>query len=89
MGDEVIEAQTIDISSDAVLLGGDAFPSGTDVHVEIELAGLGWQRLAAAVVRRQTAGADGVHLAATFAEAASTGGREAISAFVRRHLGAR
>ena len=82
----MIEARTIDISNDAVLVGGEDFPSATEVHIEIELAELGWQRLAAAVVRRQTVGAGGVRMAATFAGAATTGGREAIAEFVQRHL---
>lgn len=86
MGDEVIEAQTIDMSHDAVLIDGDAFPAGTDFHIEIELSDSGWQRLAAEVVRRHPASPDGTRLAATFAEAASSGGREAIAAFLQRHI---
>jgi len=85
VGDEIIDAETIDISHDAVLIGGDDFPSGTEVHIEIELAELGWQRLAADVVRRGSQG-DNDHLAATFAEAAASGGRSAIQEFLRRHM---
>lgn len=86
VGDDVIDAQTIDISHDAVLIGGDDFPSGSEVYIEIELAELGWQRLAADVVRRQEVGDEGVQMAATFADAATAGGRDAINAFLRRHL---
>lgn len=82
----MIEAQTIDISHDAVLVAGEDFPPASEVHIEIELEELGWQRLAAAVVRRQAVGTDGVRMAATFADAATAGGREAIAAFVQRHL---
>jgi hypothetical protein len=85
VGDEVIDAETIDISHDAVLIGGDDFPSGTEVHIEIELAELGWQRLAADVVRQGSQG-DSDHLAATFADAAAGGGRSAIQEFLRRYL---
>lgn len=87
VGDDVIDAQTIDISHDAVLIGGDDFPSASEVYIEIELAELGWQRLAADVVRRQDGGDDGVQMAATFADAATVGGRDAITAFLKRHLG--
>lgn len=86
VGDDVIDAQTIDISNDAVLIGGEDFPSGTEVYIEIELAELGWQRLAADVVRRHEVGDEGVRMAATFADAATAGGRDAINAFLRRHL---
>lgn len=86
VGDEVIDAQTIDISHDAVLIGGDDFPSASEVHIEIELAELGWQRLAADVVRRQELGDEGTRMAATFAGAATTGGREAIHSFLKRHI---
>lgn len=86
VGDDVIDTQTIDISHDAVLIGGDDFPSANEVHIEIELAELGWQRLAADVVRRQEIGNVGVRMAATFAEAATGGGRTAIAAFLARHL---
>ncbi len=86
VGDDVIDAQTIDISHDAVLIGGDDFPSANEVYIEIELAELGWQRLAADVVRRNDVGDDGVQMAATFAGAATSGGRDAISAFLKRHL---
>ena len=86
VGDDVIDAQTIDISHDAVLIGGDDFPSASAVHIEIELAELGWQRLAADVVRRNENADGGVHMAATFADAATAGGRDAINAFLKRHL---
>ncbi len=84
-GDRIIDAETIDISSDAVLIGGEDFPSAQEVHIEIELAELGWQRLAADVVRRGNQG-DTAHLAATFADAATSGGRSAINEFLHRHL---
>ncbi len=86
VGDDVIDAQTIDMSHDAVLIGGEDFPSASEVYIEIELAEMGWQRLAADVVRTHQDGG-GVQLAAIFADAATTGGRDAISAFLRRHLG--
>ena len=86
VGDDVIDAQTIDISHDAVLIGGEDFPSAREVFIEIELAELGWQRLAADVVRRQDDEDEGVRMAATFADAATAGGRDAISAFLKRHL---
>lgn len=86
VGDDVMDAQTIDISRDAVMIGGDDFPSASEVHIEIELAELGWQRLAADVVRRNDTGDGWVHLAATFADAATAGGRDAINAFLKRHL---
>jgi hypothetical protein len=86
VGDDVIDTRTIDISHDAVLIGGEDFPSANEVHIEIELAELGWQRLAAEVVRRQAIAEGGIHMAATFAEAATSGGRRAIAAFLARHL---
>lgn len=85
VGDEVVDAETIDISHDAVLIGGEDFPSGSEVHIEIELAELGWQRLAADVVRRGNQG-DADHLAATFADAATGGGRAAIQEFLHRYM---
>ncbi len=89
VGDDVIDAQTIDLSHDAVLLGGDDFPSAREVFIEIELAELGWQRLPADVVRRATDDGDAMQMAATFADAATTGGRDAIRAFLDQHMGAR
>lgn len=88
VGDDVIDAQTIDLSHDAVLIGGEDFPSAGEVYIEIELAELGWQRLPADVVRRAE-GDDNLHLAATFADAAASGGREAIRAFLAQHMGGR
>jgi hypothetical protein len=87
VGDDVIDAQTIDLSHDSVLIGGEDFPSADEVYIEIELAELGWQRLPAEVVRR--AEGDENHLAATFADAAASGGREAIRAFLAQHMGGR
>jgi PilZ domain len=86
VGDDVIDAQTIDISNDAVMIGGEGFPSAGEVFIEIELAELGWQRLAADVVRSGESGDEGVRMAATFADAATAGGRDAISAFLKRHI---
>ncbi|MCU0308381.1 MAG: PilZ domain-containing protein [Thermoleophilia bacterium] len=81
-GEETAEASTLDLSAGGVLLGGDDFPSGTQVRIEIELAEMGWHAIDAEVVRTQAGEGGGTHLAARFAEIATLGGREAIHAFL-------
>lgn len=83
-GDTVVEAECVNLSEGGVLLAGAAFPSASQVRIEIELAELGWQALDADVVRR--AAGDPPALAASFAAAATEGGREAIRAFFQAHL---
>jgi len=83
VGDRTVEAETVNISRDGVLLGADELPEGARVHVEILLEDHGWQRLEADVVRRSPASGDGVaKLAARFAQVASDGSRDAIRAFL-------
>jgi ribosomal protein S18 acetylase RimI-like enzyme len=79
-GDEVVDAQSVNLSEGGILLAGADFPSASQVRIEIELAELGWHALEAEVVRHG-GGRGGDTLAARFAEAATEGGREAIRAF--------
>ena len=83
-GTTVVEAEAINLSEGGVLLAGAGFPSAAQVKIEIELAELGWQALDAQVVR--VTGGDPPALAASFAAAATEGGREAIRTFFRTHL---
>ncbi|HWH13689.1 MAG TPA: PilZ domain-containing protein [Miltoncostaeaceae bacterium] len=81
------EVATVDLSEDGVLLSGADFPSATRVRLEIELAELGWRSLVADVVRREERGQGaGERLAATFARAATEGGRSAIREFFAARL---
>jgi len=80
------EVATVDLSEDGVLLSGDDFPSATRVRLEIELAELGWRSLVADVVRHEERSAGGEQLAASFARAATEGGRSAIRAFFANRL---
>jgi ribosomal protein S18 acetylase RimI-like enzyme len=79
-GDEVVDAQSVNLSEGGILLAGADFPSSSQVRIEIELAELGWHALDAEVVRHGE-GLGGDTLAARFAEAATEGGRDAIRAF--------
>jgi hypothetical protein len=79
-GDEVVDAQSVNLSEGGILLAGADFPSASQVRIEIELAELGWHALDAEVVRHGE-GLGGDTLAARFAEAATEGGRDAIRAF--------
>lgn len=83
-GDEVVAAQSVNLSEGGVLLAGADFPSAAQVRVEIELAEMGWHALDAEVVRLDDR--PGGTLAARFAEAATGGGREAIRAFFQSRL---
>lgn len=83
-GDDVVEAQSVNLSEGGVLLAGADFPSSRQVRIEIELAEMGWHALDAEVVRRDER--SGGTLAARFAEAATEGGREAIRAFFSSRL---
>jgi hypothetical protein len=85
-GGTVVEAHSVNLSEGGVLLAGADFPSASQVRIEIELAELGWQALDARVVRRFEG--EPPALAASFASAATEGGREAIRAFFRAHLSA-
>lgn len=82
--DAVLDVETVNISIDGLLVRGDNLGAEDTVDVEIDLHDMGWQRLPARVVRTSD---DGGHLAARFADAASSGGREAIQAFLQRYLG--
>lgn len=84
--DDVIEAQSINLSEGGILLAGSDFPSASQVRIEIELAELGWHTLEAEVIRLEDR--PGGALAARFAEAATEGGRAAIRAFFTERLGA-
>jgi len=84
VGDETVEAQSVNLSEGGILLAGTDFPSASQVRIEIELAEIGWHSLDAEVVRLDEGGA----LAARFAEVATEGGREAIRAFFAARLGA-
>lgn len=82
-GQSVVEVETINMSVDGVLVQGEEL-AGTDaVDLEIDLPEVGWRRLAAEVVRTSQ---DGEQLAARFADAASSGDREAIGAFLAQYL---
>lgn len=83
-GSTVVDAEAVNLSEGGVLLEGADFPSASQVRIEIELAELGWQALDARVVRRQEG--EPPALAASFAAAATEGGRQAIRAFFRKHL---
>lgn len=82
VGDDAVEAQSVNLSEGGILLAGTDFPSATQVRIEIELAEIGWHSLDADVVRLEGGGA----LAARFAEVATEGGREAIRAFFAARL---
>jgi c-di-GMP-binding flagellar brake protein YcgR len=83
-----VEAQSVNISEGGVLLAGSDFPTGSVVRLEIELAEMGWHALDAEVVRRGDAPGGGKALAASFASAATEGGRDAIRAFFASRLSA-
>lgn len=82
--DAIVDVETVNLSVDGLLVRGDNLDADTDYDIEIDLHDMGWQRLSAEVVR---ASDDGDHLAARFADAASSGSREAIQAFLNRYLG--
>jgi hypothetical protein len=84
-GDEVVAAQSVNLSEGGILLAGADFPSAAQVRIEIELAEMGWHALDAQVVRRSPG--DAGALAARFAEAATEGGRAAIREFFASRLG--
>lgn len=84
-GDDVVAAQSVNLSEGGILLAGADFPSATQVRIEIDLAEMGWHALDAEVVRRSSG--DSSALAARFAEAATEGGREAIREFFASRLG--
>lgn len=86
-GDAEVEAQSVNISEGGVLIAGTDFPDGALVRLEIELAEMGWHALDARVVRRDPAPGGGEALAASFASAATEGGREAIRFFFAARLG--
>lgn len=83
-GETVVETESVNLSEGGVLLAGAGFPSASQVRIEIELAELGWQALDARVVRRGAG--ERPALAASFAAAATEGGREAIRAFFAAHM---
>lgn len=83
-GEEVVDAQSVNLSESGVLLAGADFPSAAQVRIEIELAEMGWHALDAEVVRHDDR--PGGTLAARFAEAATAGGRDAIRAFFQSRL---
>lgn len=82
IGEDRVEARSVNLSEGGILLAGTDFPSATQVRIEIELAEIGWHSLDADVVRLD----DGDTLAARFAEVATEGGREAIRAFFASRL---
>ena len=82
IGEDRVEARSVNLSEGGILLAGTDFPSATQVRIEIELAEIGWHSLDADVVRLD----DGGTLAARFAEVATEGGREAIRAFFASRL---
>lgn len=82
IGDETVDAQSVNLSEGGILLAGTDFPSASQVRIEIELAEIGWHSLEADVVRLD----GGSALAARFAEVATEGGREAIRAFFATRL---
>ncbi len=80
----VVDVETVNLSTDGLLIRGDNLHADSAQHIEIDLHDMGWQRLPAQVVRTSQ---DGDHLAAKFADAASSGSRDAIQAFLKRYLG--
>ena len=82
IGEDRVNARSVNLSEGGILLAGTDFPSATQVRIEIELAEIGWHSLDADVVRLD----DGGTLAARFAEVATEGGREAIRAFFASRL---
>jgi hypothetical protein len=79
----VVDVETVNLSTDGLLVRGDNLDADA-VHIEIDLHDMGWQRLPTQVVRTSH---DGEQLAAKFADAASSGSRDAIQAFLKRYLG--
>lgn len=80
----VVDVETVNLSVDGLLIRGGRLGADQPCDVEIDLHDMGWQRLPAQVVRTTS---DGDQLAARFADAASSGKREAIQAFLQRYLG--
>ena len=82
-----VAAETLNISEGGILLAGADFPSSARIHLEIELAELGWHAIDAEVVRRGDDASGAETLAARFARVATEGGRDAIQAFFEARLG--
>lgn len=80
----VVDVETVNLSVDGLLVRGDNLDAATPHDIEIDLHDMGWQRIPARVVRTSDGGE---HLAAMFADAASSGKREAIQAFLKRYVG--
>lgn len=83
-GDELVTGRAVDLSEGGIRIAGAEFPTDSQVTVEIELEELGWQRLTAEVVRGEPGEGE---MAARFAAAATSGGRQALKDFIDRYIG--
>ena len=84
---EPVEATTINLSENGVLVSGEQLPLGGRVRIELELGDAGWQVVEADVVRAEGDHAGPWALAAEFADVATTGGREAVRSFLQERFG--
>lgn len=82
-GESVVDVETVNMSETGLLVSGEGVAAGDRIDVEIDLPEVGWRRLAAEVVRTDPSA---TQLAARFADAASSGDREAIGAFLTKYL---
>ena len=82
-----LDATTVNLSESGVLISGQQLPVGGRIQLELELGEGGWQLVQADVVRAGLEDDVPGALAARFADAATTGGRNAIRAFLRENFG--
>lgn len=83
-GEAQVTGRAVDLSEGGIRIAGEHLPTDSEVTVEIELADLGWQRLTAEVVRGEPGEGE---MAARFAAAAASGGRQALKDFIERYIG--
>lgn len=81
-----VDATTVNLSEDGILVSGEELPVGGRIRIELELGSAGWQVMEADVVRAEIEEGGPGALAAQFANVATTGGREAIRSFLHDHF---
>lgn len=83
---DAVDATTVNLSEDGVLISGEQLPVGGRIRLELELGDAGWQVVEADVVRAEVVGDGPGALAARFADVATTGGRDAVRSFLQDHF---